>query len=241
MKQSRKRSASGSRGPPPDAKNGDGSINKEIQILVVDDHPVIRYGLVGHLSTQPDFNVVGEAGSSADCLEKLASLSPDMVLLDLEMGDASGVEALSRLRDTYPDMPTIVYTAHGSDWRVVEAIRVGVEGYLMKDAPIEKLFDAIRMVHRGGSYLDPMVTSKVMGAVGGKHHRQGAPLGTLSTRETTVLQMMAEGKRNKDISEALHISERTVKFHVSSMLGKLQASNRTEAVVVAAEQGISRI
>jgi DNA-binding NarL/FixJ family response regulator len=111
----------------------------------------------------------------------------------------------------------------------------------MKDAPIEKLFDAIRMVHRGGSYLDPMVTSKVMGAVGGKHHRGGAPLGTLSTRETTVLQMMAEGKRNKDISEALHISERTVKFHVSSMLGKLQASNRTEAVVVAAEQGIIRI
>ena len=241
MKQSRKRSASGSRGPPPDAKNGGGSINKEIQILVVDDHPVVRYGLVGHLSVQPDFNVVGEAGSSADCLEKLASLSPDVVLLDLEMGDASGVEALSRLRDTYPDMPTIVYTAHGSDWRVVEAIRVGVEGYLMKDAPIEKLFDAIRMVHRGGSYLDPMVTSKVMGAVGGKHHRQGAPLGTLSTRETTVLQMMAEGKRNKDISEALHISERTVKFHVSSMLGKLQASNRTEAVVVAAEQGIIRI
>ena len=197
--------------------------------------------MVGQLSAQPDFNVVGEAGSSADCLEKLASLSPDVVLLDLEMGDASGVEALSSLRDAYPDMPTIVYTAHGSDWRVVEAIRVGVEGYLMKDAPIEKLFDAIRMVHRGGSYLDPMVTSKVMGAVGGKHHRQGAPLGTLSTRETTVLQMMAEGKRNKDISEALHISERTVKFHVSSMLGKLQASNRTEAVVVAAEQGIIRI
>ncbi len=193
------------------------------------------------MSAQPDFNVVGEAGSSADCLEKLASLSPDVVLLDLEMGDATGVEALSRLRDTYPDMPTIVYTAHGSDWRVVEAIRVGVEGYLMKDAPVEKLFDAIRMVHRGGSYLDPMVTSKVMGAVGGKHHRQGALLGTLSTRETTVLQMMAEGKRNKDISEALHISERTVKFHVSSMLGKLQAGNRTEAVVVAAEQGIIHI
>ena len=190
------------------------------------------------MSAQPDFNVAGEAGSSADCLEKLASLSPDVVLLDLEMGDASGVEALSRLRDAYPDMPTIVYTAHGSDWRVVEAIRVGVEGYLMKDAPVEKLFDAVRLVHRGGSYLDPMVTSKVMGAVGGKHHRGGAPLGTLSTRETSVLQMMAEGKRNKDISEALHISERTVKFHVSSMLGKLQAGNRTEAVVVAAEQGI---
>ena len=190
------------------------------------------------MSAQPDFNVAGEAGSSADCLEKLASLSPDVVLLDLEMGDASGVEALSRLRDAYPDMPTIVYTAHGSDWRVVEAIRVGVEGYLMKDAPVEKLFDAVRLVHRGGSYLDPMVTSKVMGAVGGKHHRGGAPLGTLSTRETAVLQMMAEGKRNKDISEALHISERTVKFHVSSMLGKLQAGNRTEAVVVAAEQGI---
>ena len=241
MKQPSKRSGSGSRGPTPDGKHGCGSIQEEIQILVVDDHPVVRYGLVGHLSAQPDFTVVGEAESSADCLEKLASLSPDVVLLDLEMGDASGVEALCRLRDGYPDMPTIVYTSHGSDWRVVEAIRVGVEGYLMKDAPIEKLIEAIRQVHRGGSYLDPMVTSKVMGAVGGKHHRQGAPLGTLSTRETTVLQMMAEGKRNKDISEVLHISERTVKFHVSSMLGKLQVGNRTEAVVVAAEQGIIRL
>ncbi len=241
MIQSSKRPESGSQGPAADPKNKNGSQNKEIQILVVDDHPVVRYGLVRHLSAQPEFNIVGEAKSSADCLEKLASLSPDVVLLDLEMGDASGVEALSRLRDAYPDMHTIVYTAHGSDWRVVEAIRVGVEGYLMKDAPIEKLIDAIRQVHRGGSYLDPMVTSKVMGAVGGKHHRGGAPLGTLSTRETAVLQMMAEGKRNKDISEALHISERTVKFHVSSMLGKLQASNRTEAVVVAAEQGIIHI
>ncbi len=197
--------------------------------------------MVGQLSAQPDFNVVGEAGSSADCLEKLASLSPDVVLLDLEMGDASGVEALSSLRDAYPDMPTIVYTAHGSDWRVVEAIRVGVEGYLMKNAPIEKLFDAIRQVQRGGSYLDPMVTAKVMGAVGGASRRQAAPLDALSARETAVLQMMAEGKRNKDISNALHISERTVKFHVSSMLGKLQAGNRTEAVVVAAEQGIIHI
>jgi len=241
LKQPSKRSHSGGPELAPDAKNGDGSIDKGIRILVADDHPVVRYGLVGHLSAQPDFDVVGEAESSADCLEKLASLSPDVVLLDLEMGDASGVEALSRLRDTYPDMPTIVYTAHGSDWRVVEAIRVGVEGYLMKDAPIEKLFDAIRIVHRGGSYLDPMVTSKVMGAVGGKHHRQGAPLGTLTTRETSVLQMMAEGKRNRDISDALHISERTVKFHVSSMLGKLQVGNRTEAVVVAAEQGIIHI
>jgi len=241
MTQPSKQTGSGSRRPTADANNGDGCGNQEIQILVVDDHPVVRYGLVGHLSAQPDFTVVGEAGSSLDCLEKIASLSPDVVLLDLEMSDASGVEALCSLRHTYPDMPTIVYTAHGSDWRVVEAIRVGVEGYLMKNAPIEKLIDAVRLVHRGGSYLDPMVTSKVMGAVGGKHHRQGVPLGRLSTRETSVLQMMAEGKRNKDISEILHISERTVKFHVSSMLGKLQVSNRTEAVVVAAEQGIIHI
>ncbi len=151
MKQPSKRSHSGGPGLAPDARNGDGSIDKAIQILVVDDHPVIRYGLVGHLSTQPDFNVVGEAGSSADCLEKLASLSPDMVLLDLEMGDASGVEALSRLRDTYPDMPTIVYTAHVSDWLVVEDMGVVVEGFLMKVAQILKLFVDLRMVHRGGS------------------------------------------------------------------------------------------
>ncbi len=108
----------------------------------------------------------------------------------------------------------------------------------MKNAPIDMLFEAIRAVHQGGSFLDPAVTSKVMGAVGRKTEKAGGAFRSLSEREVAVLQMLAQGKRNKDISKALSITERTVKFHISSVLGKLDAGNRTEAVVVAAERGL---
>ncbi|TFH49023.1 MAG: response regulator transcription factor [Lysobacterales bacterium] len=213
---------------------------KNLKILVVDDHPVVRYGLVERLRAEPDFTVVDEAASCAECCEKLRSMRPDVVVLDLEMGDATGLEALLRLREIDPDVPTIVYTAHGADSRVVEAIRVGVQGYLMKKSPIDIVFEAIRIVSAGGSFLDPEVTSKVMGALVAGRERSGTAARELTEREKSVLQMLAQGKRNKEISQALSISERTVKFHISSVLGKLQATNRTEAVVVAAEQGLIR-
>jgi DNA-binding NarL/FixJ family response regulator len=205
---------------------------------VVDDHPVVRFGLIGQLRAQSDFMVVGEASNCEECCQLLQTCAPDVVLLDLELDDASGLDALIKLRSFEPDMPTIVYTAHGADWRVVEAIKIGVQGYLMKKAPINSVFEAIRVVHQGGSYLDPAVTSKVMGAVGGRIDKAGGSFRSLSKRESAVLEMLARGKRNKEISRALSITERTVKFHISSVLGKLQAGNRTEAVVVAAEIGL---
>jgi DNA-binding NarL/FixJ family response regulator len=223
------------RGRRPHEKNNE---NKQIRILVVDDHPVVRFGLIGQLRAQSDFIVVGEASNCEECCQNLQSYAPDVVLLDLELDDASGLDALIKLRSFDPDMPTIVYTAHGADWRVVEAIKIGVQGYLMKKAPIDSVFQAIRVVHQGGSYLDPAVTSKVMGAVGRRSGKEGDKFRSLSERETTVLQMLAQGKRNKDISRALSITERTVKFHISSLLAKLDAGNRTEAVVVAAELGL---
>ena len=213
---------------------------KGLKILVVDDHPVVRYGLVEQLRAEPDFVVVDEAANCAECCEKLRSKSPDVVILDLELGDASGLDALLKLRELDPDVPTIIYTAHGADWHVVEAIRIGVQGYLMKKAPIDTVIEAIRVVSEGGSFLDPEVTSKVMGAVGAGRERSGTAARELTEREKSVLQMLAQGKRNKEISQALSITERTVKFHISSLLAKLQANNRTEAVVVAAEQGLIR-
>ncbi len=214
------------------------SKNKQIRILVVDDHPVVRFGLSGQLRAQPDFIVAGEASNCEECCRNLKTYAPDVVLLDLEMEDASGLEALSRLRSVDASVPTIVFTAYGTDWRVVEAIKIGVQGYLMKKTPIDMVFEAIRAVHQGGSFLDPAVTSKVMGAVGRRGEKTGGAFRSLSERELAVLQMLAQGKRNKDISKALSITERTVKFHISSVLGKLDAGNRTEAVVVAAERGL---
>lgn len=213
-------------------------VNRPIRILVVDDHPVVRYGLVGLLSAEADFEVVGEAASCAECCEKISELSPDVVVLDLEMEDACGAEALTRVRNTDPDVRTIVYTAYDNDWRVVDAVKNGVDGYLMKETPTQNIFDAIRIVNKGGSFLDPAVTSKVMGQVGSDRNRRKTADRYLSDREKTVLRLLAKGKRNKEISRELCISERTVKFHVSTLLGKLQASNRTEAVKIAAEQGL---
>ena len=212
--------------------------NSQIRILVVDDHPVVRFGLAGQLRAQPDFVVAGEASNCEECCRDLKSYAPDVVLLDLEMDDASGLEALSRLRSVDPSIPTIVFTAYGTDWRVVEAIKIGVQGYLMKRAPMDMVFEAIRTIYQGGSFLDPAVTSQVMGAVGRRSEKAASAFSSLSEREHAVLQMLAQGKRNKDISKALSITERTVKFHISSVLGKLDAGNRTEAVVVAAERGL---
>ena len=224
-----------------ESRNAEGARScTNLKILVVDDHPVVRYGLVERLRAEPDFAVVDEAASCAECCKKLRSMNPDVVVLDLELGDASDLDALHKLREVDPDVPTIIYTAHGTDWRVVEAIRMGVQGYLMKKAPIDVVFEAIRVVSAGGSFLDPEVTSKVMGAVGAGREHNGTKARKLTERESSVLQMLAQGKRNKEISQALSISERTVKFHISSVLGKLQASNRTEAVVIAAEQGLIR-
>lgn len=206
-----------------------------VRVLVVDDHPVVRFGLSGMINAQPDLEVVGEAASCRDGCKAVEELLPDVVLLDLELEDARGVEALIRLRDRHPDLPVVVYTAFDNDWRVLEAVREGVQGYLKKDAPSEHVFEAIRVASRGGSFLDPAVAAMVMGEVGGGRQSKQA---RLSVRERTVLKLLAEGKRNKEISALLFISERTVKFHVSTMLSKLNASNRTEAVKNAARMGL---
>lgn len=225
----------------PEQKHQSGNIGAQgarIRILVVDDHPVVRLGLVGLLNTQPDFDVVGEAQSCREACEKATALRPDVLLLDLEMDDACGADALSRLRDTDADLPTIVFTAYDNDWRVVEAVKIGLQGYLVKGTPPENIMEAVRVVYGGGTFLDPRVASKVLGQVGRHADRRNANNRFLTEREKSVLRLLAQGKRNKEISRVLFISERTVKFHMSALLKKLHASNRTEAVKVAVDQGL---
>lgn len=207
-----------------------------IRILVADDHPVVRDGLVAILGTQPDFAVVGEAGTGAEAVERAGELRPDVMLLDLEMPELDGVEVLRRLSQSNPEVRVIVFTAFDTDERILGAVQAGAQGYLLKGAPRKELFDAVRVVHAGGSLLQPVVASKLLRQV--SQPAQVNEVEALTLRELEVLRLVAQGLQNKEIAQALVISERTVKFHVSSIMGKLGAGNRTEAVRLAAQQGL---
>ena len=208
-----------------------------IRILVADDHPVVRDGLVAILSTQPDFEVVGEAGNGPEAIERAITLRPDVMLLDLEMPELDGVEVLRRLAQSNPEVRVIVFTAFDTDERILGAVQAGAQGYLLKGAPRKELFEAVRVVHAGGSLLQPVVASKLLRQV--SHQSQAVPtVDALTPREVEVLRLLAQGLQNKEIAAQLVISERTVKFHVSSIMSKLGAGNRTEAVTLAAQQGL---
>ncbi|GAB4462356.1 MAG: response regulator transcription factor [Anaerolineae bacterium] len=207
-----------------------------IRILVADDHPVVREGLVAMLGTQPDFAVVGEAGTGAEAVAQAAALHPDVILLDLEMPEMDGVAALQRLREAEPGARVIVLTAFDTDERILEAVRAGAQGYLLKGVGRDEIFNAVRVVHSGGSLLQPVVASKLLRTVSAA---QTAPPGAdLTAREVEMLRLLARGLQNKEIAAALVVTERTVKYHVSSILGKLGAGNRTEAVALAAQRGL---
>lgn len=188
------------------------------------------------LSTQPDFDIVGQAGNGREAVAKALDFTPDLVLLDLEMPEMDGVEALRQMRHHAPQINAVVFTAFDTDERIVSAIQAGAKGYLLKGAPREELFNAIRVVSQGGSLLQPVVATKLLQHVSGQSVHELPE--SLTERETDVLKLLAQGKTNKEIAGQLFITERTVKFHVSSILGKLGAGNRTEAVTMAAQLGL---
>ena len=223
-----------------------------IRILLADDHPIVREGLRAVLETQPDFEILGtpQQAANGDEAQRLAlELRPDILLLDLEMPVMDGVETIRRLRQhtsggqhsTEQSSPRIiVFTAFDNDERIIAALEAGANGYLLKGAPREDIFHAIRVTMQGGSLLQPLVASKLLRHMG----QQGTRLSSqplyeaLTERELEVLTLLAQGMQNKEIATHLVISERTVKFHVNSIMGKLGAANRTEAVVLAAQKGL---
>ena len=205
-----------------------------IRIIVTDDHPVVRDGLVAILSTQPDFAVVGDAASGQETLDLAREARPDIVLLDLEMPEMDGVETLRQLQRLVPEARVIIFTAFDTDERILSAVRAGAQGYLLKGAPRNDIFRAIRVVYQGGSLLEPMIAQKLLRQVS----QESPPDTALTPRELDVLRLLARGLQNKEIAIELGITGRTTKFHVGALLRKLGAGNRTEAVAVAAQRGL---
>ncbi|MGW8319060.1 MAG: response regulator [Candidatus Promineifilaceae bacterium] len=208
-----------------------------IRIIVADDHPVVRDGLVAMLATQADFEVVGQAGDGQEAVQQYLAIRPDVTLLDLEMPVMDGVAALRQIRQHDSEARVIVFTAFDTDERILQAVQAGAAGYLLKGAPRADVFSAIRIVFEGGSLLQPVIASKLMRQVT-RVSETSKISEELTARELEVLQLLAQGLQNKEIAAKLIISERTVKFHVSSILSKLDVGNRTEAVAVAVQKGL---
>jgi DNA-binding NarL/FixJ family response regulator len=206
-----------------------------IRLLVVDDHPIVRQGLVGVLEDEADFAVVGSVPSAEEAIRLAATAAPDVILLDLELGGGmDGIAAITPLLAARPDARILVFTAYDTSERVFAAIQAGAKGYLLKGAPVEELTRAIHAVYDGGSYLESRVASTLLAEV--RAPRRGG--GRLSERERAVLRLVAAGLTSKQIARELTITERTVQFHVTGLLNKLGAESRAQAVAIAAERGL---
>jgi len=205
---------------------------KKIRILLADDHPVVREGLAGMITGQPDFEVIGVATDGEKAVELYSQLSPDVTLMDLQMPTLDGVGAIEAIKAKHPAAHILVLTTYDSDADILRAIEAGATGYLLKDTPREELFRAIRAAFSGESVLAPAVAARLM-------TRMRAPAEeSLSAREIEVLQLVAKGNSNKEVGKALHISTATVKTHLIHIYNKLGVDDRTAAVTTAIERKI---
>jgi DNA-binding NarL/FixJ family response regulator len=218
-----------------------GSSDRRITVLIVDDHKVVRQGLVGFLATEPGIEVVGDAGDGSEALDQLSRLGddelPDVVLMDLQMQPMGGVEATAEIRSRYQDVEVVVLTSFVDEDDVHAALAAGASGYLLKDADAEDVAAAVRAAHEGELHLDPAVARRLMSSIrGGKKEE---PAAELTPREIEILRMVAAGMANKQIAAELVISERTARSHVSNILRKLGLSSRTQAALWAVREGFA--
>jgi DNA-binding NarL/FixJ family response regulator len=206
-----------------------------IRIVLADDHPVVREGLRGMLTAEPDFNVVGEASNGAEAVTLAEQLQPDVILMDLRMPGVDGVAAIEMLQARGSAVQVLVLTTYDSDADIVRAVEAGATGYLLKDAPRQELFRGVRAAARGETVLAPAVASRLLS-------RMRMPeIENLSEREIEVLQRVARGNSNREIGRHLHISTATVKTHLVHIFDKLGVADRTAAVTVALARGILQL
>ena len=202
---------------------------KALTLLLVDDHPIFRQGLEALLAEQSDMRVVGAAGDGADALEKAEALQPDVVLLDLRLATTNGLSVLTKLKLLKPPPKVLIVSSHEGDVMVTRALKGGADGYVAKKAPARELLSAIRKVHIGGRALSRELARK---------YGEGLGQATLTPRETEIIEQVARGLSNKEVGEALGLVEKTVKNYLNIIFMKLDASDRTHAVVTAIERGI---
>ncbi|HEX6477719.1 MAG TPA: response regulator transcription factor [Ktedonobacteraceae bacterium] len=209
-----------------------------ISLLITDDHALVRQGIRAFLELQPDLNVVGEAGSGEEAVRMAAELAPDVVLMDLVMAGIGGVEATRQVKQVSPHSQIIVLTSYHEDEYIFPALRAGALSYVLKDVGPEELADTVRKAARGESVLHPRVASRVVEELRGTRRDTPNLFTDLSDRELEVLRLIADGLSNAEIADKLIISEKTVKGHVSNILGKLHMMDRTQAAVFAWQQGL---
>jgi DNA-binding NarL/FixJ family response regulator len=213
-------------------------MTEPINILIVDDHEVVRKGVRSYLETLPDFRVVGEASSGEKGIEMVTELIPDIVLLDLIMPGMDGVETTRQIKKISPRTQVVVLTSYHEDVHIFPALKAGAISYILKDMKMEKLVEALHRAVRGEVTLHPRVAARVLQNIRGEHD-EGQPLFTdLTEREHDVLKLIANGMTNSQIAEKLVISENTVKGHVSNILSKLHVADRTQVAVYAWQRGL---
>ncbi len=200
-----------------------------IRILAVDDHPIVRQGIAGLVGTQPDMNLVGEASNGREAIQQFRIQHPDVTLMDLQMPEMNGLDALIAIRNEFADAKVIVLTTYAGDVQIVRALKAGAQAYLLKNTLHKELLDTIRAVHAGKKTLSPEASCQVA-----EHATDDA----LTPAEISVLRLIAAGNANKQIADQLSITEETVKSRVKCILSKLGANDRTHAAMIGLKRGI---
>lgn len=203
-----------------------------LKVLVVDDHPIMRYGVVAIIQARSDMAVVAQGGTAAEAVNLFRQHKPDITLMDLRLPDRSGVEAIREIRRFAPQARFIVLTTYEGDEDIHQALEAGARGYLIKGMPHEALIDALRKVHAGGRFVPPPVARALASRMPGSD---------LSSREREVLSLLVRGKSNREIAQELSIKEATVKSHVSVILMRLNVTDRTQAVIAALQRGLAHL
>jgi len=215
----------------------------KIRIVIVDDHPLVREGLRKVLELDPELMVVDEAGDGQGAINVTRRVKPNVVLMDINMPGTNGIEATRVIKRELPSVGVIALTIHDEEEYVLELVRAGVSGYVLKDIPPSKLIETIKTVARGHSIIDPSITNKILGEINrlSKRRRTREEWETLTDREMDVLKLMAQGCSNKEIAKNLNISEKTVKNHITNIFRKLQVDDRTQAVLFAIKHHLVEI
>jgi NarL family two-component system response regulator LiaR len=211
-----------------------------IQVLVVDDHAIVRKGIRALLDTEQGIDVAGEARNGWEAVIETENLKPHVILMDLEMPEMDGIEAIRRITEKQPGVRILVLTSFATDDKVFPAVKAGALGYLLKDSGPDELIAAIRQVHQGESSLHPTIARKLLEEISRPTDRKPTTE-PLTERELDVLRLVAQGMSNREIADELVISEGTVRTHVSNILGKLHLASRTQATLYALREGIASL